>query len=177
MTAYKELYPKLLIVGAGDLGQAIAEQVIAAGLYQQVAFLDDHPDDEKQQQAPIIGRIQDIELFHSEFTHAIAAIGNNQTRQTVRDYIKAAGYIEPTIIHPSAVISPTATVGAGSIIREQVVLSRKVQIGEGVLLNIGVSIDHNCIIGDNTHIPMGAIFRNNVNIAALSVFQPGAVIE
>lgn len=31
MVAYKELHRKLLIVGAGDLGQSIAEQVIAAG--------------------------------------------------------------------------------------------------------------------------------------------------
>ena len=40
---------QLLIVGAGDLGQAVAEWVIASGQFQRVAFLDDHPDATKAQ--------------------------------------------------------------------------------------------------------------------------------
>ena len=168
---------QLLIVGAGDLGQAIAEWVIASGQFQRVAFLDDHPDETKQEQAQVVGRISDVLHLHSEFSHAIAAIGHNLTRKNIRSQIKEAGYIEPVLIHPSAIISPTATLGAGTIIRERVVLSRKVCICEGVILNIGVSIDHNCVIRDNTHLPMGMIVRNNVIVPELSVFQPGEIIQ
>lgn len=167
----------LLIVGAGDLGQAVAEIAFASGAYQNIAFLDDAPNQSKQEQAQIIGRIDNLQLFTGLYSHTIVAIGNNQKRREIRLQIKKTDMVEPVIIHPSAVISPTVAIGNGTIVRENVVLSRKVRIGEGVILNIGVLVDHNCVIGDNTHLPMGTIVRNNVQIPELSVYRPRQVIE
>ena len=165
----------LLILGAGDLGQVVAEMV--AGQYDRIAFLDDSPTKEKQEIYPVIGGLQDLERISKDFTHAIPAYGNTALKDEMRKRIKACGLIMPRIIHSSAIISSSAEIGAGTIIREGVKISRKVIVGECVLINMGVVIDHGCVIGDCSHLPMGMIIRNAVQIPECSSFKPGQVLE
>ena len=165
----------LLILGAGDLGQVVAE--MAEGQYDRIAFLDDNPTAEKQEQYPIIGGLQSFENVSSLFTHAVPAYGNTALKIEIMRRIKACGLIMPRIIHPSAIISPTAEIGAGTIIRENAVISRKVVIGECVLINMGVLIDHGCVVGDCSHLPMGMIVRNEKQIPECSMFRPGELLE
>lgn len=165
----------LLILGAGDLGQVVAEMV--TGQYDRIAFLDDQPTEEKKEQYPVIGGLDALEEVCSEFTHAIPAYGNPKLKDGIRERIKACGLTMPQIIHPSAIISPAAILHDGVIIRENVVISRKAEIGECVLVNMGVLIDHGCTIGACSHLPMGMIVRNGVNIPECSTFRPGEVME
>ena len=165
----------LLILGAGDLGQVTAE--MAVGQYDRIAFLDDNPTKEKQELYPVIGGLASLETVCGQFTHAIPAYGNPALKDEMRKRIKACSLIMPRIIHSSAIISPLAEIGAGTIIREGAVISRKVIIGECVLVNMGVLIDHGCMIGACTHLPMGMIVRNAVRIPDCSSFKPGEVLE
>ena len=165
----------LLILGAGDLGQVVAEMV--TGQYDRIAFLDDNPTKEKQELYPVIGGLHDLEDLCKDFTHAIPAYGNTVIKDEMRKRIKACGLIMPRIIHDSAVISPSAEIGAGSIVREGAAISRKVIGGECVLINMGVLIDHGCVIGDCSHLPMGMIIRNAAHIPECSSFKPGQVLE
>ena len=165
----------LLILGAGDLGQVVAEMV--TGQYDRIAFLDDQPTEEKEEQYPIIGGLEELEKVCGDFTHAIPAYGNPKLKDGIRERIKACGLIMPRIIHPSAILSPSAVIHDGVIIRENAVISRKAEIGECVLVNMGVLIDHGCVIGACSHLPMGMIVRNAVKIPDCSTFRPGEVLE
>ena len=165
----------LLILGAGDLGQVVAE--MAAGQYERIAFLDDHPTEEKEEQYPILGGLEALEKVCRDFTYAIPAYGNPKLKDGIRERIKACGLVMPRIIHPSAILSPAAVIHDGVIIRENVVISRKAEIGECVLVNMGVLIDHGCVIGACSHLPMGMIVRNAVKIPNYSTFKPGEVLE
>lgn len=165
----------LLILGAGDLGQVVAEMV--KDQYDKIAFLDDKPTTEKQEQYPVIGGLQSLESVCNLFTYAIPAYGNAVLKAEMMKKIKACGLIMPRIIHPSAIISPSTEIGAGTIIREGAVISRKVIIGECVLINMGVLIDHGCVVGDCSHLPMGMIVRNERRIPKCSTFKPGEVLE
>lgn len=165
----------LLILGAGDLGQVVAE--MATGQYDRIAFLDDQPTAEKEEQYPIVGGLEALEDVCGEFTHAIPAYGNPELKDGIRERIKACGLVMPRVIHPSAIISPAAVLHEGVIIRENVVISRKAEVGECVLVNMGVLIDHGCVIGACSHLPMGMIVRNAVKIPDCSTFRPGEVLE
>lgn len=164
----------MLILGAGDLGQVVAEMV--ADEYEEIAFLDD--DLEKDSEYPIIGKTNELERFAArKYSAAVCAFGNNQVRQRLRMKAKELGFFLPTVIHPSSSISASATIGEGTIIRENVAISRKVVIEPGCVINMGVLIDHCCLIGHDTHLPMGVIVRNGIHVPALSVFRPCEVIE
>ena len=167
----------LLILGAGELGQAVAEMAVATGKYDKISFLDDNPSSEKEKYFPIVGTIEDLFMFVGRFSNVISAFGNNQIRYSIRTKAKEFGFKLPSIIHASAVVSPLAIIKEGVIIREKVAISHKVVIEEGCLINMGVLIDHCCFIGHDTHLPMGVIVRNEIHIPEMSTFVPGQVIE
>lgn len=167
----------LLIVGAGGLGQDVADIAVSTGRYTRIAFLDDNPSKEAFSRFPIIGVVADLEKFCGEFDYAIAALGNNQSRMQLHNQIKECRYEIPILIHPSAIVHPLAVLEPGVIVRAVCYISMGVEIGEATLLNIGCKIDHNCVIGYGTHIPMGAVVRNEIRIAPMSGFASNAVIE
>ncbi len=167
----------LLILGAGGLGQVVAESAQMSGRYTKIAFLDDAPRPDKSRLFTILGVISDAERLVNSFIYAIPAFGNNEKRYEMMLKLKEWGYKIPRIIHPTAYISPTVSIGEGTIIRPLVGVSRDVVIGECCLINMGALIDHGCRIGRCTHIPMNAVVRNEVVIEPMSDFPAGAVIE
>ncbi len=171
---FEKKLPKnsLLILGAGGLGQAVAEIAKISGNFARYAFLDDKMDGD-----PVLDALDYLNQYKTDFTHCIAAFGSNSLRAFYTAKIKELGFQLPVIIHPSAVISAMAQVAPGTIIREKVALSHGVTVEEGCLLNMGCLVDHNCHIGAFSHIPMGAIVRNGAHILPQSNFKPQEVIE
>ena len=167
----------LLILGAGGLGQVVAESAQMSGRYTKIAFLEDQPTEDKARLFNIVGSMEDIERFSKDFIYSIPAFGNNKKRYEMMQLLRSCGYRIPRIIHPSAYISPTAAIGEGTIIRPMVGISREVVIEECCLINMGAMIDHRCRIGRCTHIPIGGIVRGEISVPPMSSFEPGAVVE
>jgi UDP-N-acetylbacillosamine N-acetyltransferase len=167
----------LLILGAGGLGQVVAESAQMSGRYTKISFLDDRPTPDKSRLYSIIGSVADAERLAGEFIYAIPAFGSNQMRFELMQKLKALGYRIPRIIHPTAHISPTAFIGEGTIVRPMVGISRDVVIGECCLINMGVMIDHRCKIGRCCHIPMNAVVRGEIEVPPMSEFPAGAIIQ
>lgn len=167
----------LLILGAGGLGQVVAEAAQMSGCYSKIAFLDDNPSEDKSRLYNIIGPISDASKFVDHFVYAIPAFGSNEKRYEFLQYLKENGYKIPSIIHPTAYISPTVTIGEGTIIRPMVGISREVVIEECCLINMGAMIDHRCHIGRCTHIPIGAVVRGEIRVPPMSNFSPNSIIQ
>lgn len=167
----------LLIIGAGGLGQVVAESAQMSGRYTKIAFLDDDPTEEKSRQFSIIGATNEIEKYVDDFVYAIPAFGSNEKRYELMLELKNCGYKIPRIIHPTAYISPTVSIGEGTIIRPNAAISRNVVIEECCLINMGALIDHRCHIGRCTHIPMGCVVRGEITIPPMSEFEPNSVID
>jgi len=167
----------LLIVGAGGLGQDVAEIAMMSGRYAKIAFLDDQPTPEKERQYAVVGTVDELPKFVGKYGYAISAVGNNEYRMKMHNEIKRLGFDIPILIHPTAIVHPLALLSPGDIIRAMCFVSSGVEIGESVLLNIGCKIDHNCMIGDGCHISMGTVVRNEVKVPPYSGFKSNTVVE
>lgn len=167
----------LLVVGAGGLGQDVAEIACLSGRYTKIAFLDDSPNPEKERQYRIIGGVDNLKEFVGLYEFAIAALGNNEYRMKIHERIKELGFEIPILIHPTAIVHPLAVLNKGDIIRAMCFISSGVEVQESVLLNIGCKIDHNCVIGAGSHIPMGAVVRNEVKVEPMSSYRSNSVVE
>lgn len=104
------------------------------------------------------------------------------------------GFQFATLISATAVVSSTATIGAGGIVAPGAVLSTDVAIGAHALINIAASVSHDTTIGDfvtispgcriaggvtigdGVFLGIGAIVSDGVTIAAGSVVGAGAVV-
>ncbi len=163
----------LLIIGAGTFSTEIEELAHLCG-YTDIAFIDDKP---SKWSTPVIGKMRDLPSFRTQFDFAIVAMGNNENRKRYHMLLKENNYNIPTLIHPTAYVSPDAQLLPGCIVRAKAVVSRYVKLGEGVIVNLGALIDHHCEIGAFSHIMMGAVIRGNAKIGEQSWVKANEVIE
>ena len=90
---------RLLVLGAGGYGRTVAEA--AAGLFEEIAFLDDRA-------AAALGPCVDYEKWKGIYQYAYPAFGNNELRRKWLDVLEQAGFQLPVIVHPRAWVSPSA---------------------------------------------------------------------
>ena len=164
----------LLIIGAGSFSPEV-EELARLLDYNEIAFLDDNPDAVYCQ--PVAGTMADIEIMRGRYDTAIVALGNNADRMKYHDMLKRCGYTIPVLTHPTAYVSPDATIASGCIIRAKAVVSRYVKLGEACILNVGALVDHHVEIGDGCHILMGAVVRNKVKVPPMTWVKSLSVVE
>ena len=76
-----------------------------------------------------------------------------------------------TLIHQSAIISPTSKIEKGVIVMPNVVVNSCTKISKGCILNTSSSIDHDCQINKFTHICPGTYIAGNVKIGKIVLLE------
>lgn len=160
----------LLILGAGGFGQMIKETALALG-YEKVVFLDDAAKSDD-----VIGMCCDYVLRHSEYPVAVAAFGNNKTRLFWTDKLIAEGYEVPAIVHPSAIVSPSAVLEAGCFVMQRAVVNTHTRVERAALINSGAVVDHDSVVCAGAHIGLGSVVKANCTIEAGQKVEAGEVI-
>ena len=163
---------KLLILGAGGYGKTVADVAKQLGRFEKIAFLDDGKGG-----SGVLGRCEEYAYFCDEDTWVYPAFGNNTLRMEWLEVLMEEGIQIPTLIHPSAYISPTATVCAGSVVLPKAVVNTGVTVGMGCIINIGALVDHDTIIENGAHLAPGAIVKAANRIPAKMKIESGEVIE
>ena len=163
--------PNLLILGAGGFGHMVYESAVATRQFDKIAMLDDACKDSN-----VIGKLVDYKDFRKEYPCAVAAFGNNKMRlQWVKNLLEA-DFVVPTIIHPSAVVSPSAEIGAGSFVMQRAVINTKTKLGEACLVNSGAIVDHDTVVEEGVHIGLGSVVKANCHVEAFRKVEAGEVI-
>lgn len=166
----KEEVKRLLILGAGGFGHMIQETARLLG-YEEVVFLDD-----AVKGADVIGKCCDYKAFLSEYDMAVAAFGDSGMRLYWTEKLMEAGYQVPAIIHPSAVVSPSAVIGNGSFIMQSAIVNTNTVVEHGVLVNSGAVVDHDSCVGCGAHIGLGSVVKANCVISSRKKVEEGEVI-
>ena len=163
---------KLLILGAGGYGRTVAELASQLNRYGKIAFLDDGRTGEH-----ILGTCEEFGVFADENTEIYPAFGNNETRMYWLETLSAAGITIPTLVHPGSYVSPSASLGMGTVVLPMAVVNTGVVIGDGCIINIGTLVDHDCILEDGVHLAPGAIVKAENRIPAHHKIEAGVVIQ
>lgn len=152
----------LIIVGAGGHAKVVISTALATSK-KIYGFLDDNPALQGKTLSgyPILGG---TDLLHAhDVTSGIFGLGSNAKRKYVVHSERAFDRWE-TLIHPTAFIHPSATIGKGTVIFAGAIIQPDVKIGEHCIINTGATIDHDCIIGDYVHLAPGVHLAGGVRI-------------
>ena len=160
----------LLILGAGGFGHMIQETAYLLG-YENAVFLDDAVKDKD-----VVGKCCDYKNFLEEYDTAVAALGDNNMRLYWTEKLMEAGYQVPALIHPSAVVSPSAEIGNGSFVMQRAVVNTHTVVEHGVLVNSGAVIDHDSHICSGAHVGLGSVVKANCTIGSREKVEAGEVI-
>ena len=145
---------KLAIIGSGDLGQLIAHHARLTGKFQVVGFFDDFAAaGTLREDVPVISGTADVlDCFKKGvFDQLLVAVGYKhfEARQSFfTRFNKEVPFA--TLIHPSAIVDPSCSIGAGSVVLSGCILDMNVKIGQNVLLNTGAMVAHDSEVGDHS---------------------------
>ena len=145
---------KLLIVGAGGLGRMIGEVAEAQGCFEKIDFLDDAVRGEH-----VVGKCADYTVLKKDYEQAVAAFGDNRLRLAWTKRLLEAGYEVPCIIHPTAVISPSAELGHGCLILQSAIVNTRARLGMACLVNSGAIVDHDAVLGRAVHVNLQTVVK------------------
>lgn len=171
----------LVILGGGGHG-AVVRDCIDGWRYRLIGCLDDtQPMGATVGAGKIIGRLADLKplILRYKGLAAIVAIGDNMTRRRVVRDMEAGvpGVTWATVIHRSAIISPRALIGPGTVVVAAAVVNAGSRLGGHVLINTGSLIDHDNEFGDFSSTGPGVSIGGNVSVGHLSHIGIGASIR
>jgi sugar O-acyltransferase (sialic acid O-acetyltransferase NeuD family) len=107
---------------------------------------------------------------------AIVAIGNNDIRAEISDWLENAGFTLVSAVHPSAQIGRGVMIGSGTVVMAGAVINSDARIGKSVIVNTGATIDHDCMIDDGAHIAPGCHVCGGVVVGGRSLVGAGTTI-
>ncbi len=149
--------PRLLVVGAGGHGRSVAETAELSGRFEVVGFLDDSlPAGETVLTHPVLGPVASMAHHRAVANQAIVAIGNNAVREKLMQQVAEAGFDLATVVHPRAIVSPSAVLGAGSAVMAGAIVGTEARLGVGSIVNCGAVVDHHATVEDFGHLGVNA---------------------
>ena len=169
---------RLLILGAGGHGRAVADLARACGF--TVAGFTDRSVAAGGPGAPVLGTDAQLAALirPQQIDGGVVGVGNTALtrRGQLYEVLVTAGVPQPALVHPRAVASPSAEVGAGSVVFAGSVLGSGVRIGVNAVLYSGVIVEHECVIGDHAYLSPGVVLSGQVTVEAGAFLGAGAVV-
>lgn len=164
----------IYVFGSGGHGAVVAEIALTQN-YSIIGFADDNPE---AVGTPVLG----IDVLGGreaipDGAFVALGVGHNPTRENLMDYGETRGWKFVTLVHPSAVISPSSCLSEGTVVMANVVVNARTSVGRGSVLNTSCSVDHDCLIEDFAHIAPGARLAGTVTVGARSMVGIGSCVR
>ncbi len=171
---------RLVIIGAAELGSLIHHMADQGSEYEVIGYYDDRFSTSTFNGKPVLGITDAILNDHNDgkFDAVIIAIGYNHMPVRKKLFDKLTGKIPfATIIHRSAYIDKSSTVGEGSVIFPGCVIDQYVTIGNNILLNTAVSISHHSSVGDHCFFGPRVAVAGRVTVQECCFMGIGAIVK
>lgn len=168
---------RLAIVGASGHGKVVADAAECAG-WEFITFFDDAwPELQSNGPWSVAGDMSALRCVANDYDGIVIAIGNNAIRQQKISEVESLCDKLVSVIHPSAIISPYASVDLGSVVLAGAVLNAFSTVGRGAIINTGAVVEHDVSLGECVHISPNATLAGGVRVGSLSWVGAGASIR
>jgi sugar O-acyltransferase (sialic acid O-acetyltransferase NeuD family) len=169
----------LIIIGSSGHAKVVLDIFEKMKQHEIIGFIDNNKQTgEIVLGYPVLGDEEILNNHKAEDTQLFIAIGDNCTRQKVRDRINThfPKFSFATAIHPSATIGKEVKIGQGSAIMAGAIINPCCIIGEFCLINTKASLDHDSVMNNFSSLAPGVTTGGNVEIGASSAIGIGASI-
>ncbi|MGW0130373.1 acetyltransferase [Streptomyces sp. NPDC003299] len=187
----------LLIVGAGGFARETAQAVRDTGAFELLGHLDDNPAlrGTEVDGVPVLGGTA---LVHDlPEARVVICVGNPRDYAARARLVRRLGLPEEryaTVVHPTASVSATSSLGPGSVLLAHSVLTAAVRVGahvavmphvvlthddiaeDFVTLAAGVRLGGGALLERGSYVGSGALVREGTTVGAWSLVGMGSTV-
>lgn len=166
----------IIIIGSGGHGAELDDYIryneISTGKkeFNLVGYLDDNPANYANYKlsAPLLGGVRDHVVRHD--VEYLMGIANLKYRKLFVERYLADGAVFTSLIHSTAYISPSASLGMGVVIGPMVNVGPNAQVGDFTLLNSRCSLGHDTKVGRYNFISPNVCFSGFTSVGDENLF-------
>ena len=183
------------IYGSGGLGRElahVAEESNGSLRWSQIVFIDDINDAEFVNGHKVYKFDAFRKLAEEQPSEVVIGVGEPASREKLFNRISKAELIPAHIVHHTSDLTPSCSLGKGTVLLNGARVSPNTVIGDNVLINFNANIGHDCYVGNNsvistfvamgggssvgrnTFIGMGSIIRDHTSIGNNSIVSMGS---
>ena len=168
----------LIILGAGGHARVIID-VAEETDYRLKGIIDINYKNRQEEILgyPVLGDIDILNNFDPTKTGIAVAFGDCTQRTHYFFEMQKSGYLLPSLIHPTAIISKHAAIGVGVFINAGTIMNSKATVGDNTIINTGAIIEHEVTVGAHSHICPGVKIGGRVSIGDNTFIGIGTSIK
>ena len=177
MTSRESARP-LVVIGAGGHAKVVIEAIRAAAVGEVVGLIDPAPAAPRLLGVPVLGGDEMLTRLRSEgIAAAVVALGNNALRERIGHLLRELEFAVLCVVHPAALISPSASLGDGAVIMAAAVVGTETVIGRLAIVNTGAVVDHDNRIGIAAHVGPACGLSGNVHVGHRAQIGVGSAVR
>ncbi|MEZ0090339.1 acetyltransferase [Streptacidiphilus sp. EB129] len=171
----------LVILGAGGLARETAQAVLDDGRRVLLGHLDDNPalHGGAVDGVPVLGGCDLVHQLPSD-VEVVACVGSPGDYASRARLVRRLGlprHRYATVVHPTAVVSRSSSVGPGSVLLAHTVLTAAVTVGAHVAVMPHTVLTHDDVVEDFATIASGVRLGGSVRISRGAYLGAGALVR
>lgn len=189
----------VIVLGAGGHAKILIDIIQVSSQYYVEAIIGniDEEIDTLMGYSVLKGDHHLTQFFEKGIRNVAIGIGgytNNEKRKEIYLRLKSEGFDIVNLIHPSAIISSSVSLGDGVVIFAGVILNAEVEVGNNVIIATGSTIDHESkieshvlvsagvtigagnLVGEGALLALGSKVISRVNIGSGALIAAGSVV-
>lgn len=167
----------IILIGYGGHAKSIADSIEREKKYKIIGYTD------LKNHNCAMHYLGTDEMLKDIYSHgilnaviSIGFLGKGNLREQLYDKLLQIGYNFPVIKDPSAIVSESASIGAGTFIGKGAIINAEARIGKNVIINTRALVEHECIVDDFAHIAVGAVLCGQVCVEKRAFVGANATI-
>lgn len=172
----------IIVYGGGGHGKAVIELIRAMGRFNPIGVIDDgrQPGDWVLDVLVLGGEdmLPAIKAAGCKLAvNAVGGIGAMSSRIKVFEKIWQGGFDSPNLVHPSAVVEPSAIPSTAAQIFPHAYIGSSVKLGRGCIINTGAIVSHDCLLADYVNLAPGSILAGAVTVGEGTLIGMGVTVN
>ena len=168
----------VIVFGAGGHGKTLIELIREVGQLELVGVVDDRlARGSDVLGVRVLGNRDDLASIRRDgiglAANAIGGISNMASRVEVSQALAARGFVLPALIHPTAFVEASASIGEGAQILAHSYVGSDAVVGKGVIVNTGAVVSHDCVLEDHVNLSPGCLLAGGITVGEATLLGMG----
>lgn len=170
-----------VLIGAGGHALVVLDAMISIGKALPICAVDAAKRGSTVGGVPVEGGDEMLAALQARgvthFVMGIGGLGTSDIRPRVWKAAVRSGLRPLSVIHASALVSSSASIGAGTQILSRAVVNAGAKIGDGTIVNTAAVVEHDCSVGSFCHLAPMSCLGGGVRMGDSSHLGIGAVVR